>query len=72
MQDFWRHLLSDVFYLSRETQINLLLQIAPEKLGRFKTQFWNFGFFKRAIFSNSAHSQVRPISRDLHAELPNV
>ncbi len=49
---------------SQETRINLLFQFAPEKLGRFETQCWNFGvFLKHAFFSNSAQNQVRPISR---------
>jgi hypothetical protein len=48
------------------SRINLVFQLAPEKLGRFETKAWNFfSVLKRAIFSNSAQSQVRPISRGL-------
>jgi hypothetical protein len=50
----------------RETRINLVFQLAPEKLGRFETKGWNFLAFKTCyFFSNSAQSQVRPISRGL-------
>jgi hypothetical protein len=40
-------------------------QFSPEKLGHFESKGWSFSLLKRAIFSNSAHSQVRPISRGL-------
>ncbi len=52
--------------ISYWTRINLLFQFAPEKLGRFERQCWNFLAFQNVLFfSNSPKSQARPISLGL-------
>ncbi len=35
---------------SRESRINLVFQLAPEKLGRFETKGWNFLVLKNVLF----------------------
>ncbi len=39
-----------LYHRSWETRLNLLFQFAPEKLGRFERQCWNFLTFQNGLF----------------------